>query len=221
MRTTTRRRGLWTLLALLLIGCATLATRYATAADGLRPALRISLDEDSIRVRLAWSPVRDARGDEVARYVATLTDSGEVVATGETTDTTWTAALPRVPGDTLRLRGEVYAVDIRGTRGAVGRSSTTTIAVPDPGPPAPDVRLDTIPIAMSGYVDSLRVFFPAAEVDEGGTIRLAIGESVQGCVVAWYREVAFRPMDQAAECLQYQGAAGAGAYRIALAVETR
>lgn len=220
MSSTTRRRGLWTLLALLLVGCATIVTRYATAAAAMRPDLTVTLDEDSVRVRLSWSPVRDARGDAVARYVATLTDHGQVVATGETTDTTWTAALPRIAGDSLVLAGEVYAIDVRGNRGAVGMSAPVTVVVPDPGPPAPTVRLDTIPLALGGVYDSLRMYFPAGRLEDG-VLYLDVGESVQGCVIAWRGGSATRPMNQPAECLQTGYAPRqAGLFRIARAVRT-
>lgn len=188
-------------LVAVVVGCATLGLR-AVAEDALSPIMTVIDAEDSVHVRLSWKPVRDARGDAVQHYVASVLDRGVIVASGTTTDTVFSAALQKIAGDTMQLVGEVYAVDVRGRDGAVGRTPTFTVIVPDPGPPAPEVRLDTIPLASAPQIDSMRMFFPVGEFDGQGRVALEIGDTLQGCVIAWRSGVAFRPTNQASICLE-------------------
>ena len=183
-----------------LVACATLAL-HVSASSALRPDLFITDAQDSVIAVLSWSPVRDARGDNVAYYVPSLTNNGITIASEQTTDTIFRVAIEKIPGDTMRLVGSVYAVDIRGRQGATAETSPFIVIVPDPGPPAPEIRLDTIPsLAWEPQVDSVRMFFPAGNF-RGDTLVVTVGDTLQACVVAWKAGQSFRPSNQASVCL--------------------
>ena len=77
---------------IVLLGCATLAIRaHATTSLGL--SLHVTDSADSIFVRLTWSPVRDARGDTVAEYVAAIRDGEVLLGSTRTRDTTYVVAV--------------------------------------------------------------------------------------------------------------------------------
>lgn len=177
----------------LLIGaCATLWHR-ASAITALHPTIRLTDSADSIFIRLAWSPVKDARGDTVAHYIASITDSGNEIASTETRDTVFIASVPKIPGNSHAFRGSVYAVDIRGNKGAMATSDVILVAVPDPGPPAPSIRLDTIPLALEPRVDSVRMYFPEGNFDSEGNLVMVIGDTIQGCAVGFLNGQMVRP----------------------------
>lgn len=191
-------KSLWAFM-IILVACATLAL-HVSASSALRPDLTLTDAQDSVIAHLSWSPVRDARGDDVAYYVPSLTNNGVVIASEQTTDTILRVAIEKIPGDTMRLTGSVYAVDVRGRQGATSETSPLIIIVPDPGPPAPEIRLDTIPLAWGAPVDSISMFFPAGNF-RGDTLIMTVGDTLQACIVAWRAEQSFRPSNQAPVCL--------------------
>lgn len=131
---------------IVVAACATIARAVAGNAP-MYPELDVAMSEDSVVGVLSWSPVLDRRGDAVSRYEYVITNLDVPVAAGSTTDTVARFAIAKVPGDSMVLRGEVYAVDVRGNEGARGRTPPLVVHVPDPGPVAPDVRLDTVALA--------------------------------------------------------------------------
>lgn len=138
-----------------LVACATVAaypsarmapTASLTATACLEPT-------DSSRIRMSWSPVMDRRGEPVAEYVGNLhrlVPNPDTVAAFRTAQTTQTVTMvcPEF-GDSTVLFAEVQAVDVRGNRGAVGRSNNLVIRTFDPGPVAPTITIDTIALLDS------------------------------------------------------------------------
>lgn len=193
-------RKLW--VVALLMACATIGA-------GMRPAkLSLSIDVmdapgDSVDVRLSWNAVTDGIGDPVDHYEWGFTGNGEVLATGTTTQLEVTRRFARLIGDTLRIQGHVRAVDSRGVPGAVGTSAVIPVYREIPAPAAPEVRLDTIPLAIS-EMDSLQAFAASDWYGPDGRIHMKVGESVQMCVIAWNDNVPFRPFPQAPECMSIE-----------------
>ena len=206
---------------LLLAACASLwPVVVAGDAPSLAPRITIALaPEDSLVVRVQWQASRAQRGASVDHYVWSVHVDGSAIATGTTADLHASAIIERpMPGDTALIHAQVYAIDSRGTSGEVAVSDAIEYYEPVAGPTAPIiVDLDTIPVAI-GFADSLRMVFPASHIEDGVLV-LDVDETVQGCVVAWEGERAFRPADQPAECLQ--GVYPAGLFRGARGVVVR
>lgn len=173
--------------------------------------MTVAWAEDTAHVVLRWTAVPDRRGDPVQRYEWAVRNFGVIAASGSTTDTIAYAAIAKVPGDSMVLVGEVLAVDTRGTRGALATTAPLVVHVPDPGPIAPQIQIDTVPVAPGGLsLDSIRIYAPSGELEADGTLTLVVGDSVQLCAMGFAEGRAFVLDGQPAACT---GTGGLGLLR--------
>lgn len=141
------------LMGVLAIACATLVTR-ARADMPVAPYMNVLVSDDSIHVRLRWKPVLDRRGNAVAHYEWEILDGQTTIGSGQTSDTVAVASVPKEPGAEHSFAGRVRAVDVFGTPGDIATAGPIPVSVPlPPGPPAPDVQIDTITNAAIGVQD--------------------------------------------------------------------